>query len=149
MIPIQFDQLRVSRIPTYQHPRPAMTCAVPNPNLSTTNARFAPFLCAQNRPRRGLRAEAAYVRTPTGCDLGKRSASKVLALGYIAPIALSLGRALRLRLRGVANGLGQHLTQLRLGLWRFPRTRRRGIRPLRLLNKAEDINVIKSLPGLN
>ena len=40
--------------------------------------------------------------------------------GLFAAISLDLWRALRFRLCGIADGLGQHLVQLSLGLRRFP-----------------------------
>jgi hypothetical protein len=51
--------------------------------------------------------------------------AEVLALKYelgrlFAAISLGLRRALRLKLR-IADGLGQHLAKLGLGLWRFAR----------------------------
>jgi hypothetical protein len=40
--------------------------------------------------------------------------------GLFAAISLRLvGRALRLRLRGITDSLSQHLAKLGLGLWRF------------------------------
>jgi len=80
------------------------------------------------RPQRGLRAEAARDGTPAGWGpWGQGWPAEVLALRYelgglFAAISLRLvGRALRLRLRGITDGLSQHLAKLGLGLRRFPR----------------------------
>ena len=80
----------------------------------------------RKRPRRG-RAPRPFVSETTGWGRGDRIApAEVLALGamssggLLAAISLDLWRALRLRLCGIADGLGQYLVQLRLGLGRGP-----------------------------
>ena len=81
-------------------------------------------VCEQKRPQRGLRAEAACVRTPAGWEpWGQGWRAEVLALRYelgrlFAAIPLGPLQALILGLR-IADGFGQHLAQLSLRLRRF------------------------------
>ena len=81
--------------------------------------------------------------------------------GLFAAISLRLvGRALRLRLRGITDGLSQHLAKLGLGLWRLARwflpcchEPHLGMRPVELNPRSELLLTVhvrfRALNGLN
>jgi hypothetical protein len=84
-------------------------------------------ICTETAPARDCVPRPLVSELPAGWGLGGNGQPRVLhsgneSGGLFAAISLRLvGRALRLRLRGITDGLSQHLAKLGLGLRRFPR----------------------------